>query len=619
MDWLDETLIQSGGEKIFQRIYLKRFIFLLFFVFWLILSVVFLNFFINKNEWINLSQKNQFLEIVSFPPRGLILDRNNKVLAANVPSLDILLDYSLLTDAEKENVKNFIGENNLDFKVLYERYILIKDISDKKILELRSLISKPEDLRLIESHKRSYSLKKALGNVLGYVGFPTEEESSQFFNEEYIGKTGIEKTYQNYLRGVPGVVQFEKNVKGSIRRSVEKSKLTQGYTLIATIDSKFQQKSFEIMDNYFIQEGYKKGALIALNPKNGEILALISYPNYDNNVFLNRSKDVQKILTDSRSPLFNRVISGLYAPGSTIKPIVAAGALEEKIISPEKQIFSSGELKVPNPYFPGRYSVFKDWKAHGWTNVYKAIADSVNVYFYVIGGGFGDQKGLGVYRLKNYYEKFGLGKKTGIDFEGEKEGFIADPETKKKTIDPVWRLGDTFNMSIGQGYVQVTPLQITEWTAAFATNKIYRPYFIKKITAPDGKIVFQNAPKILKENIISGENLKIIQKGMRMTITSGTAKTLNDLPVAIAGKSGTPEILGKRKLNAIFTGYAPFDNPEIVLTVLIEEVPIGSVSTLPLFKQIMRAYFEEKYPKLFPKSTAAPAKKTSKTATTTIQ
>ena len=533
------------------------------------------------------------------------MDRNKDYLASSIPSIDALLDFSSFSDTERKNAKRFIEQNKLDFKILYDRYILVKDISQEQILNVKSLIDKSENISIIASHKRYYSLGSALGNVLGYVGFPTEEQindisSAYSFTEEYVGKTGIEKTYQNYLRGTPSVVQFEKNVKGDIRRTVEKSKLIQGSTIITTIDGKFQKKIYDIMDNYMRERGYKKGALVALDPRNGEIIAMISYPNYDNNAFLRKSEEVKEILTNSRSPLFNRVTSGLYAPGSTVKPMVAIGALEEKIISPDKQIYSSGELRIPNPYFPGQYSVFKDWKKHGWTNMYKAIANSVNVYFYTIGGGFNGQEGLGVKRLKKYYQKFGLGSKTGIDFDGEKAGLVADPETKKKTIDPVWRLGDTFNMSIGQGSLEVTPLQITNWIAGLAMNKIYQPYIVKKITTIDGKVIYEKHPKIIRENIANEDNLKIVQKGMRMVATDGSAKAFfGNFPISVAGKTGTPEILGKRKLNAIFSAYAPFENPEIVLTILIEEVPSGSVATLPLHKEILKTYFEEKRPDLF--------------------
>jgi penicillin-binding protein 2 len=365
----------------------------------------------------------------------------------------------------------------------------------------------------------------------------------------------------------------------------------------------FQQKAYELIKNYLQENNYRKSAFIALNPQTGEIISLISYPSYDPNWFLENPEKVNQILKDKNQPLFNRVIGGLYAPGSTIKLIVAAGALEEKIVSPETKIYANGELKIPNPYFPGTYSIFKDNKVHGWTDIYKAIADSVNIYFYVVGGGYlypsaeiPIKNGLGIEILNKYWKLFGLGQKSGVDLLGEKEGFLPSPETKAKNIfDPVWRLGDTYNVSIGQGDLLVTPLQIALWTSAMATNKIYQPFLVKKIIDDHNQIIFDRSPKIIKENLIKAENLRIIQEGMRRTVTSGTAQILNDLPVEVAGKSGTPEIYGKKKLNAIFTGYFPYQKPEIVMTLLIEDVPIGSVATLPLYKDLVKTYLELKY------------------------
>jgi penicillin-binding protein 2 len=331
-----------------------------------------------------------------------------------------------------------------------------------------------------------------------------------------------------------------------------------------------------------------------MNPKTGEIISLISYPSYDNNIFIKEREKVKEILKNPYSPMFNRIVSGLYNPGSTIKPILAVGALEEKIIDPNKKILANGEIRIPNPYFPGKYSVFKDWKVHGWVDMREAIANSVNVYFYTIGGGYGDQIGLGVWRIKKYFELFGLGRKTGIDLLKEEAGYIGDPELKKKNIfDPIWRIGDTYNISIGQGEILVTPLQIALFTSALAENKIVVPYIVKKIYDQNGKIIYERKPIIVKENLVKPENLRIVQEGMRMTVTSGTAKILKDLKIEVAGKSGTPQILGKKKLNAIFTGYAPYQNPEIVMTLFIEEVPEGSVATLPLYKSLIELYFSK--------------------------
>ena len=397
-----------------------------------------------------------------------------------------------------------------------------------------------------------------------------------------------------------GEIVYQKTKKGLV--PVREIQAQPGKNLYLTINYEFQKKVYELLSDYFQKNGYSRGAFVALNPNSGEIISLISYPSYNPNWFLENPQKILQVLNNKNQPLFNRVISGLYAPGSTIKPIVAAAALEENIVTPETKIYAGGEIKIPNPYFPGTYSIFRDNKIHGWTDIYKAIADSVNVYFYVVGGGYPEpskeiplKNGLGIERLVKYWRLYNLGQKSGIDLYGEKEGFLPSPETKAKNLfDKIWRLGDTYNVSIGQGDLLVTPLQIALFTGAMATNKIYQPFVVKKITDETGKIIFERQPRILKENLIKEENLKIIQKAMRMTVTQGTAKAyLSDLPVA--GKSGTPEIFGKKKLNAIFTAYLPYDKPEIVMTLLIEDVPIGSVASLPLYREIVKTYLELNY------------------------
>lgn len=603
MDWPDEILLERPGERIMQRLPLQRPVALAFTLAWLALSLVLLRYaVVERTRWLNLSQANQFFELVSFPPRGTIFDRHGTPVAENIPSVDALVDYTLLDDGDRLTVRNFLAGHNLDFTLQYDRYLIIKNLGREELLQLRAALHQPEQVRIAESYRRTYPFGAAFGSVLGYIGFPTEPEvsSGTALVEEYIGKAGLEQFYQQSLRGVPGIVQFEKTVSGTIRRSVERSAVREGATVLTTLDAKFQARAYALMDNYLRSRGYRKATLIALDPRTGAIRALISYPSYDSGAFLNRSDEVRRILRDPNSPIFNRTVHGLYAPGSVIKPIVAAAALEEGTISPTKQIYSSGKLELPNPYHPDQPSIFRDWKAHGWTDMRKAIANSVNVYFYTIGGGFGDQPGLGVQRLGQYYGHFGLGRATKIDLPGERAGFIPTAEWKERELGTLWRVGDTYNFSIGQGDLTVTPIQIAVFTAGLATNRLMQPYLVERVMTSDGRTTITHRSTVVRDRLVAPTNLQVIQEGLRQTITDGTAKILNDLPIAVAGKSGTPEILGKRKLNAIFTGYAPYDNPELVLTILIEEVPLGAVATLPLYKEVVKAYFSQRYPNLFP-------------------
>ncbi len=603
MDWPDEILLERPGERIMQRLPLQRPVALAFSLAWLALSLVLLRYaVVERTRWLNLSRANQFFELVNFPPRGTVYDRRGTAIAENSPSVDALVDYTLLDDGDRTTVRNFLDVRNLDFTFQYDRYLVIKNLGREELLQFRGALHQPEQVRIAENYKRAYPFGAAFGNVLGYIGFPTEPEviGKVALAEEYIGKTGLERAYQQSLRGTPGIVQFEKTVGGTIRRSVEHSAVREGAALWTTLDAKFQARAYAMMDTYMYSRGYRKATLIALDPRTGAVRALISYPSFDSNAFLSRSDEVARILRDPDSPIFNRAVHGLYAPGSVIKPIVASAALEEGTISPTKQIYSSGKLELPNPYHPDQPSIFKDWKVHGWTDMRKAIANSVNVYFYTIGGGFGNQPGLGVQRLGKYYRHFGLGQITGIDIPSERTGFIPTAAWKERALGTPWRVGDTYNLSIGQGDMTVTPIQIAAFTAGLATNRLVQPYLVERVTTSDGRNTFVHRSVVSRDHLISPAHLQIIHEGMRQTITAGTAKVLADLPVAVAGKSGTPEILGKRKLNAIFTGYMPYDNPELVLTILIEEVPIGAVATLPLYKEIVKTYFAERYPQLFP-------------------
>lgn len=588
----EEILFGLKGERIKMSFLRgKNFYLFIFLIISLIATLYFfyLQIFL-KNDFLLREEKIKTLTYLSFPARGNIYDRKNTLLATSEQSFDAYFNLERVP-------QDFSFQEFKEGRFFYRgNQLIIRDISKETALKFIS--QKLDFLEIVPSFKRKYLAEEEVGNLLGYLGFSQEEK--EHHPEEFVGKTGIEFFYQNYLGGKAGEVVYQKTQSGL--KKIKETEPQPGKNLFLTIDYEFQKRVYKLIDDYFRKNGYHKGAFLALDPNTGQIISLISYPSYNPAWFLENPEKARWVLENKDEPVFNRVISGLYSPGSTIKLIIAAAALEEKIVNPETEIYAAGEIKIPNPYFPGTYSIFKDNKIHGWTNIYKAIADSVNVYFYVVGGGYPYpskeipfKEGLGIYRLLKYWKLYNLGEKSGIDLAGEKAGFLPSPETKAKNIfDKVWRLGDTYNVSIGQGDLLVTPLQIALWTEAMATNKIYQPYLVQKITDEKGRVILEKKPKILKENLISEENLKIIQKAMRLTATEGTAKAyLADLPVA--GKSGTPEIFGKRKLNAIFTGYLPYNKPEVVMTLLIEDVPIGSIATLPLYREIVKTYLQLKY------------------------
>lgn len=595
----EEIILQLKGRRIkTSQLHPKKLFFLFFFICFLASGYfIYLQFFFKKKA-LGIEKQIKGDIYFSFPPRGDIYDKKMKLITGSSLSFDIYLDLTKVNELNLNRLDLFSGE-----KIFYRgNKIIIRNFNKEKALKLLADKKKYPYLEIIPSYVRSYEATSSVGNLIGYLGFPQKDQL--YYPEEFVGQSGLEFFYQDYLRGKVGEIIYKKSYSENKIKKIKETNFSPGKDLVLSIDLELQKKIYQKIDEYFKENNYRRGAFVLINPNSGAIISLISYPSYNPEAFLGKNNEVKKILNDTDQPLFNRVVSGLYNPGSTIKPVVLAAALEEKIINPNDRIFAAGEIKIPNPYFPNRFSIFKDNKFHGWTDARKAIADSVNIYFYVIGGGYPYSAkangypeeipikyGLGIERLNKYWRLFGLGQKTGIDFPNEKSGFLPSPKTKAKNIfDPYWRLGDTYNVSIGQGDILVTPLQIALLTSYFATGKIYQPYLVEKIVSKEGQIIFQRQPKILYENIISPENLKVIQEGMRMTVTQGTAKILGDLPVA--GKSGTPEIMGKKKLNAIFTGYFPYKKPEAVMTLLIEDVPIGSVATLPLYRELVKLYLE---------------------------
>jgi len=285
--------------------------------------------------------------------------------------------------------------------------------------------------------------------------------------------------------------------------------------------------------------------------------------------------------------LFNRVISGEFPAGSTFKPVMAAAALQEKIINANTSFMSTGRLCVGEWFFP-------DWKAggHGLTNVKKALADSVNTFFYYVGGGFGDFKGLGIDKIVKYAALFGLDKVTGIDLPNEASGFLPSQKWKEDTKNEVWYIGDTYHASIGQGDITVTPLQVANYTAAIANGgTLYEPHVVTKILDHNNNLITKIKPQVVRSNFISPENIKIVQEGMRQTITAGSGRSLNSLPVEVAGKTGTAQWSSTQATHAWFTGFAPYDQPEIAITVLVEAGGEGSTVAVPIVKEILQYYF----------------------------
>lgn len=415
--------------------------------------------------------------------------------------------------------------------------------------------------------KRVYVQEPGFSHLLGYVSYPKRDQSGIFWQDEYVGKDGVEKQYQQELAGVKG----ERIIEVTALHEVEAQNVivypSHGRNLQLTIDKKVQAKLYESMESLAKKASFTGGAGVIMDVKTGEILALTSYPQYDNNLITNATTKEEKSavgedLLDKRRKFLNRAIAGLFTPGSTVKPFFAYAALAENVISPEKNIYSSGQIVIKNKY-DGPDTVFKDWKAHGYVDMRDAIAVSSDEYFYQIGGGYQDQKGLGIARLDQYAQMFGFASTTGIDLPGEDFGVIPTPEWKKKVFGEDWLLGNTYHSSIGQYGFQVTPLELTRAVAAIANNgSLVTPHVILgSMTASTSLNLDQ-------------KNLKVIQEGMYRVVhgEKGTGRALDIKDLEIAAKSGTAELgVSKQLVNSWISGYFPYENPRYAFVVIMEK------------------------------------------------
>jgi penicillin-binding protein 2 len=427
-----------------------------------------------------------------------------------------------------------------------------------------------EDTNRFSSPKRTYVDESGFGLLLGYVSPPAKDSSGNYWQDVFIGKDGVEKSYDSLLNGVNGVRITETDVKGDIQSENTVSPPKAGKNLRLSIDERIQKQMYHSIVSMAGSASFSGGAGVLMDIESGELLALTSYPEYNPTV-LSEGKDTKTIngyFTDKRKVFLNRAVSGLYTPGSIVKPFIGYAALVEGVISPLKQIFANGSISIPNPYFPDKKSTFNDHGSFGYVDIEKAIAVSSDVYFYEIGGGFQDQKGLGIVNIDKYAHLFGIADKTGVDLGGEKVGTIPTPEWKAKTFDgEIWRVGDTYNTAIGQYGFQVTPLQMARAIAGIADNGVLPTPHVrlkdslfesKKVTLPG----------------IDSEKMKIIRGAMRRAVTEGTATALNLPSVKVAAKSGTAQVgVGNTNTNSWIVGFFPYDNPKYSFAILMERGP----------------------------------------------
>jgi len=619
--WTEDTYIHGtqGKETLGKTFDFKRAYFvsavLIFFMFILAARTAWLQI-VKGSYYYSMAEGNRIrIERVE-AQRGIIYDANHKPLVRNVANFllyfvpaDLPADNNelygiisrtsqILGDQTPADIMEKISKVNRKSLEAYQPLFIADNIEYEKALKLYLESAGWKGVVLSNKTRRQYDLagSQSMSHILGYTGKISDEELKKAGNEylpiDYIGKIGIEYSYEDNLRGANGEKQIEVDALGKEKKILGQTQEQDGNNLVLSVDIDVQKKMEDLLMAALEKNHLTKGVALVMNPNTGEILASVSLPAYDNNDFAKgiNAKEYADLIARPDQPLFNRAESGEYPSGSTIKPVMAAAALQEGVINENTSVLSTGGLKVGEWFFP-------DWKAggHGVTNVKKALAESVNTFFYYIGGGYQDFKGLGLDRIIRYEKLFNLGAPLGVDLAGEANGFLPSAEWKEKVKGEKWYIGDTYHLSIGQGDITVTPLQIAEYTSFFANGgTLYRPHFVKEILDSQDKPVKEVQPEIIRKDFISDNNVEIVRSGMRQTVTAGSARSLSTLPVAVAGKTGTAQWSTKKPPHAWFTGFAPYDHPQIAFTILMEAGNEGSTVCVPVAKDFLQWYFVDR-------------------------
>lgn len=433
---------------------------------------------------------------------------------------------------------------------------------------------------------RRYDTRPGLSLLVGYVYYPKVDARGLWWRESYSGVSGLEAGLNDVLEGKNGSILREINAHGTIVRQNIIEPPTNGSDVTLSIDAEVQSELHRLLSAHARDKGFTGGASVIMDVHSGEILALTSFPEYNNTAFAAGDAAVVRATTaDPRTPLLNRATVGLYTPGSIVKPFFAAAALNERIISPDTQIVSTGAIVIPNPYDKDRPSVFRDWTVHGPVDMRTAIAVSSDEYFYVIGGGYGSQRGLGIRKLDEYAQRFGFGEITGIAVLPESEGVIPTPEWKIATFgeNDSWRIGNTYHTAIGQYGFQVTPLQAVRATAAIANGG--------RLLTP--QLVASSTPRYSLVEI-PDSYLHVVRDGMRLAVISdrqdATVKSLNIPGISIAAKTGTAQIGTRNQwINSWSIGFWPAEHPRFAYATVLEKAPAATLSGAA---PAMRPFFE---------------------------
>lgn len=542
-----------------------------------------------------LADGNRIRIVPSMAPRGTFYDRNGELLVTNRPGfsvsllpltapisddvIDRLSDLlKVPTDEIKTKIAGHSGFNPIRIKT---------DVTPDIVSIIEEQKSQYPGVVIEVTPIRDYILKQEGAHTFGYVSEINDAELEKMKDEGYksgdiIGKFGLEKVYDKELRGENGGQQVEVDVSGKPVQILGRKEPVPGDDLELTIDINLQQAAEKAVDEQLTQIGAHAAAAVVMNPQTGEILAMVSRPAFDPNLFAHgiSSKDWNQLNNNPYHPMDNKTITGEYPPGSTFKIVMGTAALTEGVVTPDEQIFDSGHHWI----IPKGNA---DGEALGWLNFHTALAHSDNVYFYEMGNR------LGIDRLEKYARMFGLGAKTGIDLPYEATGLVANRRYKEKNFDDgEWYLSETFDAAIGQGFNLVTPLQAAMVMGEIAADgKRYKPHVVNRIIAPDGSVVKDFQPELLSQLDVPEEDIKLVQDGLHDVTKYGTAaSSFRGFTVDIAGKTGTAENSQGRD-HGWFVAYGPFDNPNIVVAVIVENGGYGSQSAVPIGRKILEAAF----------------------------
>ncbi|MEA2641363.1 MAG: penicillin-binding protein 2 [Chloroflexota bacterium] len=573
---------------------------------------------VDNHQYATAANANRARLAAITPPRGVIYDRTHNLLAMNSPTFavavteadlppdrraQVLQQTADILGVSVDSIEATIRKKRGGGAAAFRPISVVENVPRDLALQLEEQSWALPGVSIQVASLRTYAGGSLYSHILGYTSLPSGDEYTQTYEprgygiDERVGAAGIESTYESDLHGRPGKSLFEVDAGGRLLRELQQVPAEPGRDVVLTVDGDLQEAVTQVLGNKLQDAG--SASAIVMDPRNGEVLSMVSLPSYDANVFSlpGQDSEINALLSDTNLPLFDRAVAGQYAPGSTFKLVTGIGALEERTIDRNTRINCNGGLRIPNPYDPRLSTFLPDWGVLGVLDFTQGLAQSCNVYFYTLGGGYGEIQGLGSDRLGRYALMLGYGAPTGIDLPIEATGQIPDSNWKLARVGEPWLPGDTYNMAIGQGFVLATPLQVATVTNLIAMGgTAFRPHLVREVLDTDGQVVRTVGAQVLRQAAIRPDTLAAMRDGMVAVLDDAKAKPYLVPGVTIAGKTGTAEFPGQRDKNGIlpthgwFTAYAPADNPRVSVTVFLEHGG-GPSDAMPVALQILQQYF----------------------------